>query len=80
MEIIIIGIIIIFIVLYRSSQGEGVYTFIQKQVGVVYDKYAPYSYKTMRTKVKELGLEYTPRQYLIHKVGFAVDAGVGSYR
>ena len=79
MEIIIIGIIIIFIVLYRSSQGEGVYTFIQKQVGVVYDKYAPYSYKTMRTKVKELGLEYTPRQYLMQVVGFAVVAGVCSY-
>ncbi len=79
MEIIIVGIIIIFIILYRSSKGEGVYTFVQKQVGIVYDKYAPYSYKTMRTKVKELGLEYTPRQYLIQVVGFAVVAGVCSY-
>ena len=79
MEIIIVGIIIIFIILYRSSKGEGVYTFVQKQVGIVYDKYAPYSYKTMRTKVKELGLEYTPRQYLIQVLILGGFAGVVTY-
>ena len=79
MEIIIVGIIVIFIVLYRSSQGEGVYKFVQKQAGALYEQYAPYSYKTMRNKVKELGLEYTPRQYMMQIIGFAAVAGVCSY-
>lgn len=79
MEFILIGIILVFIMLYRSSQGEGVYKFVQKQVGIAYEKYAPYSYKTMREKVKELGLEYTPRQYMMQIIGFASVAGVCSY-
>ena len=79
MEFILIGIILVFIMLYRSSQGEGVYKFVQKQVGIAYEKYAPYSYKTMREKVKELGLEYTPRQYMMQIIGFAAVAGVCSY-
>ena len=79
MEIILIGFIIAFIMLYRSSQGEGVYKFVQKEAGVIYEKYAPYSYKTMRNKVKDLGLEYTPRQYAMQVIGFATVAGVCSY-
>ena len=79
MEFILIGIILVFIMLYRSSQGKGVYKFVQKQVGIAYEKYAPYSYKTMREKVKELGLEYTPRQYMMQIIGFAAVAGVCSY-
>ena len=65
--------------LYRSSQGEGVYKFVQKEAGVIYEKYAPYSYKTMRNKVKDLGLEYTPRQYAMQVIGFAAVSGVCSY-
>ena len=79
MEIIIVGVIVLFIILYRSSKGEGVYKFMQEQAGVAYEKYAPYSYKTMREKVKELGLEYTPRQYMLQLIGFAAVAGVCSY-
>ena len=60
MEIIIIGIIIIFIVSYRTKQGESVYKFISEQAINTYKKIEPYSFKVMRDKVKELGLEYTP--------------------
>lgn len=45
----------------------------------LYDRYAPYSFKSMREKVKELGLEYTPRQYLTQIIMFAGVAGVVSY-
>ena len=45
----------------------------------LYDKYAPYSFKNMREKVKELGLEYTPRQYMTQFIMFAGVAGVVSY-
>ena len=58
MEFILIGLILIFIITYRNSSGEGVYKFVKDQAQVVYDQYAPYSYKVMREKIKELGLEY----------------------
>ncbi len=79
MEIIIVGIILIFIVTYRSSTGKGVYKFINQQATHLYNKYAPYSYKEMRSKIKSLGLDYTPKQYLTQIVLFAGIAGVIGY-
>ena len=79
MEIIIVGIVLIFIITYRSSSGSGVYKFINEQKNRLYDKYAPYSYKEMRRKIKELGLDYTPRQYFVQIVLFAGIAGVVGY-
>lgn len=64
LEIILIGIIVLFIVSYRFSSGAGVYKFINEQATSLYDKYAPYSYKEMRSKIKSLGIDYTPRQYI----------------
>ena len=78
-EFILIGIILIFIVTYRNSSGEGIYKFVKEQATVVYDKYTPYSYKVMREKIKELGLEYTPRQYAIQVAIFAGLAGIVGY-
>ena len=78
LEIILIGIVLLFIVSYRFSTGSGVYKFINESAHNLYDKYAPYSYKEMRTKIKKLGIDYTPKQYLTQIVligGFA--AGVG---
>ena len=79
MEFILIAIILIFVMTYRNSSGEGIYKFVKQQANVVYDQYAPYSYKVMREKIKELGLEYTPRQYLIQVGIFAVIAGAVGY-
>ena len=78
LEVILIGIILIFIISYRYSVGAGIYKFIDTEVNNIYDKYAPYSYKEMRSKIKKLGIDYTPRQYLTQVLligGFA--AGVG---
>ena len=78
MEFILIGIILIFVMTYRNSSGEGVYKFIKEQSNVIYEQYAPYSYKEIRKKIKELGLEYTPRQYFIQVALFAgIGAAVG---
>lgn len=77
-EVILVAVIVIFIITYRSSSGAGVYKFVNEQANKLYDKYAPYSYKEMRKKIKSLGIDYTPRQYLIQIVflgGFF--AGVG---
>lgn len=79
MEILIIGIIVIFIVTYRSSTGAGVYKFVVQQASHIYDKYAPYSYKEMRKKIKDLGMDYTPKQYITQIVLFAGFAGAVGY-
>ena len=51
MEIILIGLIIIFIISYRTKKGESVYKFISEQAVNAYKKIEPYSFKTMREKV-----------------------------
>jgi len=79
MEFILIGAILIFIMTYRNSSGEGVYKFVKEQATVAYDQYAPYSYKVMREKIKELGLDYSKRQYITEIILFAVGAGVVGY-
>lgn len=79
MEIVLIGIIILFIVSYRTKRGESVYKFISSQAINTYKKIEPYSFKVMREKVKELGLDYSPRQYLFQVIIFAGLAGGISY-
>ena len=76
---IIISFIIVFVMAYRKNTGENVYKYIVKQVGVAYDKYAPFSFKVVREKVKELGQEYTPRQYVIQISIFALGSVIISY-
>ena len=79
MELIILLLIAIFIVLYRRNPGENVYKFFVTNVSNVYEKYAPYSFKTVREKAKELGQEYSPRQYLSQIIIFAGFAGGIAY-
>ena len=77
-EILLVGIIILFIVTYRFSVGNGVYKFIVEQSNSIYSNYAPYSYKEMRKKIKELGMDYTPKEYVTQVVfiaGFAAAVG-----
>lgn len=75
----LIAFIVIFVFAYRNSSGENVYKYVSNQVGVLYDKYAPYSYKEIREKVKQLGQEYTKKQYAIQITVFAVSSFVISY-
>ena len=79
MEIVIVGLIALFIVTYRSSSGSGVYQFVSEQANKLYEHYAPYSYKEMRKKIKELGLDYTPKQYVTQIVLFAGFAAAVGY-
>ena len=76
----VVLVIAIFIVLYRNnSNSNNVYKFINSRVNFVYEKYAPYSFKVVREKVKELGQEYTPKQYAIQIVTFALGAAIVTY-
>lgn len=79
MEFIIIILIAAFVLLYRSYQGGNVSKFIMDQASVIYDKFAPYSFKLVREKTKELGQEYTPRQYATQVLVFTAFAAVVSY-
>ena len=75
-------IIIIFVVaiyLYRNYKGEHVGKYVLNQVQTMYDKFAPYSFKVVREKTKQLGQEYTPRQYTIQVTLFAGFASVITY-
>lgn len=74
-----IAFIILFIFIYRINTGENVYKFIVNNVNSIYEKYAPYSFKVVREKVKELGQEFTPRQYFIQIAVFSIGAAVVSY-
>lgn len=78
-EILLVGIVVLFIVTYRFSVGQGVYKFIVEQTNNIYSIYKPYSYKEMRKKIKSLGMDYTPRQYLTQLVVFAGLAGAIGY-
>ena len=79
MELIILLAITLFVLLYRNYKGQNVGRFINDQVAVLYDKFAPYSFKKVREKTKELGKEMTPKEYLIQCVFIGAFAGVISY-
>lgn len=74
-----VAIIIIFVIAYRANTGENVYKYISRQTGYIYDKYAPYSFKEIREKVKDLGQEYSKKQYMIQIAVFSISAFVISY-
>lgn len=64
LELIILLGIAIFVLIYRKNPQEGVYNYVTGNVSRMYDKYAPYSFKIVREKAKELGQEYNARQYI----------------
>ena len=78
-EIILVAIIFVFIVVYRMKRSDSIYKFVNEQISLAYDKYAPYSFKEMRKKIKELGLDYTPRQYMMQIIMVAGVAGAVGY-
>ena len=76
---IIVAILIIFIIIYRSNVGEQTYQFVRNQGGKLYSKVAPFTYKEIRKKIKELKQDYTPQQYIGQLIIFAVGGGVITY-
>jgi len=78
-ELIIISGIFIFIYLYRHYKGDNVGKYVIGQVQGMYDRFSPYSFKVVREKTKQLGQEYTVRQYTLQVTLFATFAAVVSY-
>lgn len=79
MELVILLIIAIFVLSYRYNTGDNVYKFFGDTVSNVYNTYAPYSYREVREKSKELGYEYTPKQYMFQVLIMGGAAAVISY-
>ncbi len=77
--LVLVAAIFIYIVIYRHNDGKNVYKYVSKQAASLYDRFAPYSFKYVRNKVKDLGQEYTPKQYLIQFTVFAVSSAIISY-
>lgn len=78
-ELFIIIVFVIAIYLYRNYKGENVGKYVLNQAQGMYDKFAPYSFKVVREKTKQLGQEYTTKQYILQISLFAGFAGVVSY-
>lgn len=76
---ILIAGIVIFVTAFRFNNNGSVYKYISKNAGSIYDKVAPYSFKEIRQKVKDLGQEYTKKQYMIQIAVFSVGAFVVTY-
>ena len=78
-ELFIIVVFVLFIYLYRNYKGENVGKYVLNQVSGLYDRFAPYSFKVVREKTKQLGQEYTVKQYTIQVAIFASFAAVVTY-
>jgi hypothetical protein len=78
-ELFIIIVFVLAIYLYRNYKGENVGKYVINQLQGMYDKFAPYSFKVVREKTKQLGQEYTPRQYAIQVAIFSSFAAVVTY-
>ena len=69
----------IFIIAYRSKKNESVYKYLSEEGKLLYDRLAPYSYKVIRAKVKDMKQDYSVNEYIKQIVIFAGFAGIVSY-
>ena len=72
---ILVAVILIFIVIYRNSSGKNVYKYLTTSMGPIYNKIAPYTYKEIRKKIKDLGQNYKLKDYLTQVFIFGGIAG-----
>ena len=78
-ELFIIVVIVVAIYLYRNYKGENVGKYVVGQIQGMYEKFAPYSFQVVHEKTKQLGQEYTVKQYTLQVAIFAGFAGIVSY-
>ena len=78
-ELLILLAIATVVLIARRNPGENVYKYVTNKATDMYDKYAPYSFKMVREKAKDLGQEFTVKQYTIQVVLLGGFAGVVTY-
>lgn len=72
--------LIAFIILIsRNYSGNNLGKYVIQQASNIYSKYAPYSFKVVREKTKQLGKEFTVKDYLIQIAIFSIATGVITY-
>ena len=54
---ILIGAIIVFVILYRNASGQNLSRYVAENTSFIYDKFAPYTYSSIRDKIKDLGYD-----------------------
>ena len=79
MELVLWLMIAIFVMAYRYNTGDNVYKFFADTVASIYNTYAPYSYSEVKEKIKELGYEYSFRQYTTQVLLFGGVAAIISF-
>jgi len=79
LEIVAVFFIVLFAFLYYVKKGDSIYNFVMDSSASIYEKYAPYSFKMIRAKIKELGQEYSTKQYVVQIAMFAGGAFLISY-
>ena len=79
MELLILYAILAFVIIYRRGNGEDAYKKAADKAVEAYEKYAPYTFKEVRRKTKELGVEYTAKDYLLQIVLIGGGAALISY-
>ena len=79
MELVILLFIAIFVLSYRFNTGDNVYKFFADTVSNVYNNYAPYSYKEVQAKIKDMGQNFTAKDYGLQIVLLGGAAGIISY-
>ena len=67
--------------LYRSYSGSGESKgeFLADKIQGTYERFVPYSFRVVREKTKQLGQEYTVKQYTMQATLFAAFGGFVSY-
>jgi len=75
----LVAAILIFVVIYRNASGTNMYKYIADNTTFIYDKLAPYTYNSVREKIKDLSQDYTPHEYLTQAVGFAIGGAIISF-
>ena len=70
-SIIALAIIAFGILFYFKKGDASMHEFVLGQTASIYNRYAPYSFKQIREKVKEMGQEYTKKEYFVQIAIFA---------
>ena len=82
MELVLLLIIAAFAIVYRMNQNStvtGTAKSMASGIRSLYDKIAPFGYKQMRDKIKDLGEEYSTRKYIGQVIMFGGFAAIISY-
>ena len=79
MELFLLLLIAIFVISYRMNSGDNFYKYITSSANNIYQQYAPYSFQMVRQKAKDLGQEYTTKEYFAQVVIFGALGGVVGY-